>query len=620
MFRLLCLWAISALSIFPAIVFGQSAAIQIDGSYSDWTPSLAGYTDPVESISGIDLLDFQVSNDANYLYVRVAMDTEIDLTDVLISQSLYLYIDADNNSSTGYSPTAGFGSECGIHFPSRTVYYDVVPSSVVGFSDIGLVCLPTVSSTEFEIAIRRDAVPDGVVPLFSSDTIRLLFRESNGNDFMPNTGGFSYTFDNSPVPAYTTIDLEKDNADHLRMTAYNVKGGMNSGTVQNALDRVLNAIDPDIIGFSEASNVSATTVKNLMDSWLPLGTPDGWFTVKDDYDLITASRFPITDDWPSLDRQHPVLIDLPATYPSDILLVNAHLSCCANETGRQAQADEFVNFVLDAKTAGGQIDLPEGTPIVLGGDLNLVGYAQQLNTLLNGDIQNTGTWGPGGFPDWDNTPLTDLICLQTDQAMAITWEDAGSAFPPGRLDFLIYSDASITAEKAYTLNPGVMSPTRLSFYGLQENDGTVISDHYPVTGDFSFAEVADTDGDGVVDPVDNCVDVANADQADFNNDGIGDACQDSDGDGLADADEINIWGTSPTLQDSDGDGITDWAELNITLTDPMLVDTDGDGCNDLEAFGGLCGPICIADLNNDGTVEVSDLLIILQYFGTPCGE
>ncbi|MEZ4930907.1 MAG: hypothetical protein R2788_02090 [Saprospiraceae bacterium] len=66
------------------------------------------------------------------------------------------------------------------------------------------------------------------------------------------------------------------------------------------------------------------------------------------------------------------------------MLINAHLRCCGNDFERQREADAFVKFILDAKTPGGVIDLPEGTPFLLSGDLNLVGESQQLTTLLTG--------------------------------------------------------------------------------------------------------------------------------------------------------------------------------------------------------------------------------------------
>ncbi|WP_306643236.1 hypothetical protein [Sanyastnella coralliicola] len=105
-------------------------------------------------------------------------------------------------------------------------------------------------------------------------------------------------------------------------------------------------------------------------------------------------------------------------------------------------------------------------------------------------------------------------------------------------------------------------------------------------------------------------------------DGTGTVIQspDTDNDGLCDAEEINIWGTDPLIQDTDGDGLTDGAEVFVTSTDPMNTDTNANGCDDLNENIGNCGDIneCQSDLNGDGLVNASDLLIFLSGFGSTC--
>lgn len=95
---------------------------------------------------------------------------------------------------------------------------------------------------------------------------------------------------------------------------------------------------------------------------------------------------------------------------------------------------------------------------------------------------------------------------------------------------------------------------------------------------------------------------------------------DSDGDGITDEEEINVYGTNPDLQDSDYDGLTDGLELGLSGTDPLDPDSNGDGCGDAEAFAGLCPgqDDCMADFNNDGFVNGTDLLAFLGLFGTSC--
>ena len=44
------------------LVCAQSAAITIDGIFDDWHSGLTTYTDTNENISGVDLLEIQVTN------------------------------------------------------------------------------------------------------------------------------------------------------------------------------------------------------------------------------------------------------------------------------------------------------------------------------------------------------------------------------------------------------------------------------------------------------------------------------------------------------------------------------------------------------------------------------
>ena len=470
----------------PSWCLAQSAAIVMDGRFDDWTPGLATFTDNNAPTTGIDLLSMQVANDDQYLFLKLVVGTELDLQDDLVPQTIRLYIDGDNNASTGNVPQTGYGAELQVKFDTRVCTQYVPASTSVSWASLDLVPLPTVTSNTFEIAIARNAVPDGVHPLFTSNTIRILFKDTDVGDAMPNAGStFSYTFDATPVTPYVPIDLARTDPDHVRITAWNVLAdGITQAAFQDEYQRILSALAPDVIGFSECVTTTAAQVKTRLDTWLPTGG-SGWFTVKDDYDMIIAARWPIVQTWPALSRQFPVLIDLPSTCATDLLFNAAHLNCCTADATRQQQCDAWAQFVLDAKSPGGTVTLPANTPFVMAGDFNAVGYAQQLNTLITGAIINTGTYGPGGALDWDGTDLSDQLCPQTDARMDYTWRSDGSAYPSGRLDYFLFSDAAAPCAKSFTLRTESMTPARLALYGLNANDNSTASDHCPVTADLA---------------------------------------------------------------------------------------------------------------------------------------
>ena len=125
-----------------------------------------------------------------------------------------------------------------------------------------------------------------------------------------------------------------------------------------------------------------------------------------------------------------------------------------------------------------------GTPIVIAGDLNLVGSARQVETLLAGAIVNEDLYGPSRVPDWDGTPLADAMPYHTTCREAYTWRDAESWFSPGRLDYIVYSDSVLELGNHFVLSTEDMTARDLKAARLEADDVTTASDHLPVVADF----------------------------------------------------------------------------------------------------------------------------------------
>ncbi|RKY94958.1 MAG: hypothetical protein DRQ01_01060 [Ignavibacteriae bacterium] len=477
-------------AILVGNLFSQSLPIFLDGKTDDWNVPVPTHTDTENDGNEFDFKYFSVTNDEQFLFIRLKLTPETKLVE---DNFLTLYIDGDNNIATGVSAN-GIGAELRWDFGTRTGQFYKNGTTNISFPEIQYRTLPTVTDTTYEIAIGRDVLPNGTDPLFSSPSIKIFFKDNDTNgDWMPNSGEtFGYNFDDTPTTPLVPVEISKEDTSLLRVMNWNVLwDGLLDPLRENNFERILQAIQPDIICFNEFFNSSVTQVKDAMNQMLPLPGGATWYGVKLDAGNVTISKYPIIQSWEAYPghRITASLIDLPQYFEKDIMVINSHLKCCGgqqNDEKRQLEADATIAFILDAKTPGGMIELPENTPFLIAGDLNLVGLRQQLTTLVTGEIINTQTFGNGAPPDWDNTDLEDLLSPQTDKRTAYTWRSDNSSFPPGRLDFQIYSNSAMNVEKDFVIQTEVMSSSRLAQYGLQQFDTRDASDHFPKVTDYSL--------------------------------------------------------------------------------------------------------------------------------------
>jgi endonuclease/exonuclease/phosphatase family metal-dependent hydrolase len=164
--------------------------------------------------------------------------------------------------------------------------------------------------------------------------------------------------------------------------------------------------------------------------------------------------------------------------------VSAHPPCCDDEVGRQEELDGIAAWTRDlvASRGGG---LPRGTPIVVAGDMNLVGGARQVRTLVAGEIVDEETHGTSEPLDWDGTPLGDAEPRHAGGHDTFTWRDERSSFAPGRLDYIVYSDSVLELANAFVLATEGLAPEILERHGLRPGDTLEASDHLPVVADFT---------------------------------------------------------------------------------------------------------------------------------------
>ncbi len=472
----------------PALLPAQLLPILVDGRFDDWMQAAVTWDDGGGDGSTVDLLHLGAANDADFLFLDIRLDQEIQLTG---ANDLYLLIDGDNDAGTGKTFN-GIGAELEISFDGLDVRYFIGNNTyTTGWQALQFYHQPTFGSDRFELAIARNTIVAGSLPLFAGDTIRLALRYGN-SDQLPNAGQtFPFVFDNGLLPPPIPLPLEKASPQHLRLLTWNtLSDGLDDQDRAPRFRRLLQALAPDIVTFNECWDMTAGQVATLMNQALPLGNFQSWKAVKLDDGNVTVSRYPILQSWYFYPghRLTASLIDLPAGISArDLLVINAHLRCCTGgEYFRQLEADAVAAFLRDAIEPGGTIDLPDGTPFVISGDLNLVGWSQPLQTLQTGQIVHTNLFGTGGPLDWDGSDLEDVLSRHTDQRQTFTWRNPGSSFPPSRIDYHITGSSALTIEKSFTLRTETMPAARLAQYGLDKEDTGEASDHLPKATDFSF--------------------------------------------------------------------------------------------------------------------------------------
>jgi len=482
------IWIALALCLVVALpALADLAPIQMDGYFDDWTALASAYTDGSgdNGSSGIDFQNIWVANDQDNLYLRFETTADVQPDE---QQDMRLYLDTDMNAGTGLS-YGGIGADLVWEFGNRTGTFYTGGNSTVYHDNIGLQMGPTTSNTEFEVALTRNAVPANGQALFSGGSVRFILRDAaGGGDLCPDSGSISYSFVAGTLPV-ATIPLGRDDPAHIRLTTWNLQSDalFDGGAAEAAQDRMLKVMDPDLIVVCEVWNHNATQVRDMIETHLPSGPGEAWYAVGIDGGNVVGSRFPILQRWeinPGF-RDTGVLLDLP-NQPKDLLLIAAHWRCCTADANRQEEADSIIGFLRDARTVGGLLDLPAGTPFLLAGDLNLVGWRQQLLTIESGDIINEGTYGADSPPDWDGGPFTPVVSRHPDARAGYTWRNDFSSYYPGMLDWILYTDSALALHNNYVLETRTMTATTLSTYGLQQYDTTDASDHAPRVADFTI--------------------------------------------------------------------------------------------------------------------------------------
>lgn len=346
----------------------------------------------------------------------------------------------------------------------------------------------------------------------------IRFRQCHGGGYMPRCArAILLTLALAQVSAAlafspTTGDLGKLSTTCVRVMTYNNQKHFISDSTKDAqFKRIIEAINPDVIIFNEIddslganSSAIATLIKTRLETYSPSATWTVWVGQSDGFNRNAlcskySQSMQISDTNPTMPSTTrgctAARISLSSLgWSTDLYIMGVHLKS-GGTTGvggdadkRQQGADALTNWMRDARTSGGNINLPSGTPMLVVGDTNL-GYNDQgdespyhaSETLLDGNIYNTGTYGSSSAPDWDGSSNSDAVPYDYNNAEVRTQPSTGVQ---SRFDRFYYTDSVMRPQSKFVLNTETMTTAALAAAGLSSTDTSTASDHLPTVVDF----------------------------------------------------------------------------------------------------------------------------------------
>ncbi len=468
---------------FLAVIFSSllysGHPITIDGLFDDWAEVDVSYSDSQGDGADADFADIKITYDNDFLFIYFNVhDGEYLMQDW---NEFHLYIDADNDTTTGYFIN-GIGAELDWLFGDRSGSYYIMDGIIdIYQNDLTLRMAPTITNHEFEICISRNSnvlTMDGTQVLVEGKVI-LTDTGQNADQIPDENGGISFSIGEDYIMPPTPITFDKRDETDIRLVTHNVwNSSLLDPNYEVYFQRIYQALDPDIVALQEMYE-NTNQLHSLFNDWFP---DEQWYVSSQFRDNIIISKYPVLEEdyFTSSERTMVAMLNTEDDLGSNLMIFNAHLACCNNDESRQYDADEFVSNWRDwRENDNGPFTLTEGTPFVYVGDFNLVGYRQQLTTFTEGDIEDENTFGDDYNLDWDNTSIADLFSRHSHIRMGYTWRRDNSSFSPGKLDYVLYTDSVLDTSKHFVFNTLTMDSASLAEYGLEAMDSYNSSDHSP---------------------------------------------------------------------------------------------------------------------------------------------
>jgi endonuclease/exonuclease/phosphatase family metal-dependent hydrolase len=480
----------------------HTPAIVIDDAFGDWDRIEVGADDPADAPSSpVDFRNVRVTADGQFIYVQLDCAKTIGIQALPVG-TIWLLVDQDNNPATGQTVKGAAGIDLAMELGQGAVIrkYATTPAAPVNVSvaESGFLFSPRFASSRFEFRVDRGASRQAGIKFVYDQAGTIRDETVSIRVELPALESLQAPGPNDRIPALDP--LRRADGETLRVAIWNVSGFPK--TDRGRYLRMLRAINADIVMLDEADpRKSAVEVAQWFNTMVA-DAGSGWHAIvgKAYQGTIVAARGALTPAFDRADYPRGSIEPFIAGYSPD---ARARVRASIEESGVGTTGAlaiiggrRVLSVPVDltsggALTSGDAQRVMEATAIataarravigtrpdaiVVGGDFNLMGARDPLDTLLNGGL------------DVDRSSLADVRAIKLDGRSNATWRNLGGGrFSPGRLDWLLYSDSSLTQVGGFVFDTADLSPYWLALHHLFKNDSEYASDHLPVVADFRW--------------------------------------------------------------------------------------------------------------------------------------
>jgi exonuclease III len=482
-----------------------SHSIVIDGAFDDWRNAPV-IDDDVDATARVDFRALSAAADGEAVYVRFTTTAAVVLQQ--LEGSAHVLLDLDGSPATGEAAdglegvdvtivlTPGVGAWAGGGVGVRAAGDSLATADAIGY-----IAAPTHGADAFEVRIERAAVATfAKIALGDSARVRLASYTPDGEQ-ADATSTLTFAVPPAAVPATaqaaTTEVLARAPEADVRVVQWNVA---DQGIVARAepFARIVRGLNPDVLLLDELPRAADEALVRAF-----LAQVGGeWHVVVGDgggrQRAAVASRLPLE---PAPAFGHVAYADSVRTLVplatrgqtrrdlegaledgvsaagavveiggARILFAALDLACCG---GQDDVEDRLRRMQADAVRAAVRRTLDDDDAIagvIVAGDLNLVGSALPLDILAS-DLDPAGA------------DLAVAHALQLDGRTVATWRSPGQAFPPGRLDWLLYTPSLLGVVRAFAFEAVDAGEAALRAAGIDAEDSERTSDHLPLVVD-----------------------------------------------------------------------------------------------------------------------------------------